>query len=154
PSFLELREAMRQRASLGKRGGDCESTRPRSLDELAQLRPHTAHYSPVMIAPLSINSSHADCRPERSCFGGCHHIQSRSHPVPPVPAVAAALASSRVGCRASAVGRLCRLSTQPLPPLSLGFLAAIVVFVIVVGPAALASLGVEPLDPLAICSFR
>ena len=22
---------------------------------------HTAHYSPVMIAPLSINSSHADC---------------------------------------------------------------------------------------------
>src|SRR5262249_27274167 len=26
------------------------------------------HYSPVMIAPLSINLSHADCRPERSFF--------------------------------------------------------------------------------------
>src|SRR3981081_3408577 len=50
------------------RGGDCESTSPRSLDELAQLRTHTAHYSPVMNAPLSINSSHADCRPERSFF--------------------------------------------------------------------------------------
>jgi hypothetical protein len=34
----------------------------------AQLRTHTAHYSPVTIAPLSINSSHADCRPERSFF--------------------------------------------------------------------------------------
>jgi hypothetical protein len=41
---------------LGKRG-DCGSTSPRSLDELAQLRTHTAHYSPVMIALLSINSS-------------------------------------------------------------------------------------------------
>jgi hypothetical protein len=51
--------------SLGKRG-DCGSTSPRSLDELAQLRTHTAYYSPVMIAPLSIDSSHADCRPERS----------------------------------------------------------------------------------------
>jgi hypothetical protein len=30
------------------RGGDCGSTSPRSLDELAQLRTHTAHYSPVM----------------------------------------------------------------------------------------------------------
>ena len=50
------------------RGGDCGSTSPRSLDELAQLRTHTAHYSPVMIAPLSINSSHADCRPERLFF--------------------------------------------------------------------------------------
>ena len=53
------------------RGGDCESTSPRSLDELAQLRTHTAHYSPVMNAPLSINSSHADCRPERSFFLSC-----------------------------------------------------------------------------------
>ena len=52
------------------RGGDCESTSPRSPDELAQLRTHTAHYSPVMIAPLSINSSHADCRPERLFFFG------------------------------------------------------------------------------------
>src|SRR5262249_40542982 len=26
------------------------------------------HYSTVMIAPLSTNSSHADCRPERSFF--------------------------------------------------------------------------------------
>jgi hypothetical protein len=51
---------------LGKRGR--LRTSPRSLDELAQLRTHTAHYSPVMIAPLSINSSHADCRPERSFF--------------------------------------------------------------------------------------
>src|SRR5438034_8783925 len=50
------------------RGGDCGSTSPRSLDELAQLRTHTAHYSPVMIAPLSINSSHADCRPARPLF--------------------------------------------------------------------------------------
>jgi Amino acid synthesis len=33
------------------RGGDCGSTSPRSLDELAQLQTHTAHYSPVMIAP-------------------------------------------------------------------------------------------------------
>jgi hypothetical protein len=32
------------------------------------FRTHTAHYSPVMIAPLSINSSHADYRPERSFF--------------------------------------------------------------------------------------
>jgi hypothetical protein len=32
---------------------DCGSTSPRSLDELAQLRRHTTHYSPVMIAPLS-----------------------------------------------------------------------------------------------------
>jgi hypothetical protein len=32
---------------LGKRG-DFESTSPRSLDELAQLRTHTAHYSSVM----------------------------------------------------------------------------------------------------------
>jgi hypothetical protein len=54
---------------LGKRG-DRESTSPRSLDELAQLRTHTAHNSPVMIAPLSINSSHADCRPERLFFSG------------------------------------------------------------------------------------
>jgi hypothetical protein len=38
-------------------GADCGSTSPRSLDEFAQLRTHTAHYSPVMIAPLSINSS-------------------------------------------------------------------------------------------------
>src|SRR6266545_7853748 len=52
----------------GQEGGDCGSTSPRSLDELAQLRTHTAHYSPVMIAPLSINSSHADCRPEHSFF--------------------------------------------------------------------------------------
>jgi hypothetical protein len=29
---------------------------------------HTAHYSPVMIAPLSISSSQADCRSERSFF--------------------------------------------------------------------------------------
>src|SRR6266516_2051540 len=71
----ELREAMRQRASIREyhlwawaRGGDCGSTSPRSLDELAQLRTHTAHYSPVMIAPLSINSSHEDCRPQRSFF--------------------------------------------------------------------------------------
>src|SRR5438093_7577186 len=41
----------------GQEGGDCGSTSPRSLDELAQLRTHTARYSPVMIAPLSINSS-------------------------------------------------------------------------------------------------
>src|SRR5437763_10211288 len=41
----------------GQRGGDCGSTSPRSLDELAQFLTHTAHYSPVMIAPLSINSS-------------------------------------------------------------------------------------------------
>jgi hypothetical protein len=61
----ELREAMRQRASIqgvslmgpGQEGGDCGSTSPRSLDELAQLRTHTAHYSPVIIAPLSTNSS-------------------------------------------------------------------------------------------------
>jgi hypothetical protein len=85
--LLELREAMRQRAEhqrvslmgLGKRG-DCGSTSPRSLDELAQLRTHTAHYSPVVLAPLSINSSQADCalffpdEPRRnilltSCFG-------------------------------------------------------------------------------------
>src|SRR5947199_2269170 len=45
----------------GQRGGDCGSTSPRSLDELAQFLTHTAHYSPVMIAPLSIKSSHADC---------------------------------------------------------------------------------------------
>src|SRR5215472_10609017 len=99
----------------GPGGGDCGSTSPRSLDELAQLWTHTAHYSPVMIAPLSINTSHADCRPERSCFGGCHHIQSRSHREPPVAADVAALASSSVGCRASANGCLCRLSSQPLP---------------------------------------
>src|SRR5205823_9598567 len=43
----------------GQRGGDCGSTSP--LDELAQFLTHTAHYSPVMIAPLSIKSSHADC---------------------------------------------------------------------------------------------
>src|SRR6266480_1252331 len=45
--------------------------------KLAQLRTHTAHYSPVMIAPLSINSSHADCRPERLFFSGapqCHRL--------------------------------------------------------------------------------
>src|SRR5262249_52796051 len=46
---------------LGKRGRLPRSTSPRSLDELAQLRTHTAHYSPVTIAPLSINSSHGDC---------------------------------------------------------------------------------------------
>src|SRR5258708_38102930 len=45
----------------GQRGGDCGSTSPRSLDELAQFLTHTAHYSPVMIAPFSIKSSHADC---------------------------------------------------------------------------------------------
>jgi hypothetical protein len=50
---------------LGKRG-HCGSTGPRSLDELARLRTRTAHHSPVMIALLSINSSH--CRPERSFF--------------------------------------------------------------------------------------
>jgi|SRR5262249_34041376 len=54
-------------------GGDCESTSPRSLDELAQLRTHTAHYSPVMIAPLLINSSQRSCRPERSFFSGSRH---------------------------------------------------------------------------------
>src|SRR5438093_10770396 len=31
------------------RGGDCGSTSPRSLDELAQLRTHTAHYSPTFV---------------------------------------------------------------------------------------------------------
>jgi hypothetical protein len=47
-----------QRVSLmaWAREGDCASTSPRSLDELAKLRTHTAHYSPAMIAPLSINS--------------------------------------------------------------------------------------------------
>ena len=60
---------------LGAIGGDCGSTSPRSLDELAQLRTHTAHYSPVMIAPLSINSSHADCRPERLFFSGAPHAE-------------------------------------------------------------------------------
>ncbi len=76
----------------------------------------------------------------------------RSHREPPVAAAAGskggrgnhgrgrAAADARRGAR----GRI-------LPPLSLGFLVAIVV---VIGPAALASLGVEPLDPLAICSFR
>src|SRR5207302_11312233 len=39
---------------------DCGSTSPRSLDELAQLRTHTAHYSPVMIAPLSKISAEED----------------------------------------------------------------------------------------------
>jgi hypothetical protein len=41
---------------------------PTITGQLAHLRTHTAHHSPVMIAPLSINSSHADCRPERSFF--------------------------------------------------------------------------------------
>ena len=50
------------------RGGDCGSTSPQSLYELAKLRTHITHYSPVMIALLSINSSHADCRPERLFF--------------------------------------------------------------------------------------
>jgi hypothetical protein len=39
------------------------STNPRSLDEFTQLRTHTTHYSPVMIAPLQT-------RPERSFFSG------------------------------------------------------------------------------------
>ena len=38
------------------------------MDEVALIRNTISHYSPVMIAPLSINSSHADYRPERSFF--------------------------------------------------------------------------------------
>jgi hypothetical protein len=52
----ELREAMRQRANIREyhwwawaRGGDCGSTSPRSLDELAQLRNIQPHYSPTFV---------------------------------------------------------------------------------------------------------
>jgi hypothetical protein len=66
------------------RGGDCGSTSPRALDELAQLRTHTAHHSPVMIAPLS----HADWRPERSFFlvetpRGNESVRRRRSPIGP-----------------------------------------------------------------------
>jgi hypothetical protein len=70
-----LREACGERASGSIIDGPRQerpiagSTTPRSLDELAQLRTHTAHYSPVMIAPLSINSSHR-LQAERSFFLG------------------------------------------------------------------------------------
>src|SRR5215472_6761743 len=40
------RSAGDHEALKNEEGGDCGSTSPRSLDELAQLRTYTAHYSP------------------------------------------------------------------------------------------------------------
>jgi hypothetical protein len=43
------------------------------VDEVALIRDTTSHYAPVLIAPLSINSSLADCSAERSFFGDVNH---------------------------------------------------------------------------------
>src|SRR5206468_5922948 len=67
--FRELREAMRQRASIrgvslmgpGQEGAIAGRPAHDHRMNSPSSGTHTAHYSPVMIAPLSINSSHADC---------------------------------------------------------------------------------------------
>jgi len=59
---------------LGKRGRLRAS--PRSLDELAKLRTHTAHYSPVMIAPCqSIHRTHTAPR-QKKCPRPALYAQS------------------------------------------------------------------------------
>ena len=54
---------------LGK-PGRLRVDQPTITGELGPAPDAYTHYSPVMIAALSINSSHADCRPERLFFPG------------------------------------------------------------------------------------